>query len=133
MKKLVIIALALTGLSVAARTPRPPQPEYTKCTEGDLRLLETSTHFGPEAIKKLVDTEVLENQTSCVVSKPRYFHPAVCGTHITQIDTFIITTSNESTYTVVVDSSYRSCVRMRRIPVIKTLTYEPSPRVVRFP
>lgn len=131
MKKLVLIAVALFALNIAAETD--PNQEWHTCTEGDLRMLETASHMAPEAIKTLIDTDVLENQTHCYVKRPRYFHPAVCGTHITQVDTFVINTSNESAYTIVVDSSYRSCVRMRRIPVIKSLTYEPSPMAVPFP
>ena len=131
MKKLVLIAVALFGMNTFAETDL--NQEFQPCSEGDIRLLETSTHFAPEGIKKLVDTEVLENRVNCIVKNPRYFHPAVCGTHIAQVDTFIINTNTESAYTIVVDSSYRSCVRIRRIPVIKSLSYEPSPRVVRFP
>lgn len=120
MKKLVLITVALIGMNAFAEDD--PNQEWHTCTAGDLSTLETSTHFAPEVIKRLVDTEVLENQTHCYVKRPRYFHPGVCGTHITQVDTFVINTSNESAYTIVVDSSYRSCVRVRRIPVIKSLT-----------
>ena len=130
MKKLVLIAVALFAVNTLAETD--PNQEWHTCTEGDLRALETTTHFAPEAIKTLVDTEVLENQAHCYVQKPRYFHPAVCGTHITQIDTFVITTTTKSNYTVVVDSSYQSCVRIRRIPVIKSLSYEPEQVAIPF-
>ncbi len=134
MKKLMVLVIALSGLSTMARTPRhPDQAEYKKCMDGELRLLEAATIKAPEAIRTLVDTEILENQTSCVVNKPRFFHPAVCGAAIVQIDTFMVRTSSESVYTVVVDSSYRSCERSRIVPIIKSMTYEPSPRVVRFP
>jgi hypothetical protein len=130
MKKLVLIAVALFGINSFAETD--PNQEWHTCTAGDLRSLEAATHFAPDAIKNLVDTEVLENLEHCYVQKPRYFHPAVCGTQITQIDTFVITTSTQSNYTVVVDSSYQSCVRIRRIPVIKSLSYEPEQVAIPF-
>lgn len=106
---------------------------FQKCSEGDLMLLEAATFQSPGAIKRLVDEEILENNVDCMVKKPRFFHPAVCGAAIVQLDTYMIKTSNRASYTVVVDSSYKSCLRIRVAPAIKSLKYEPSEEVVLFP
>jgi len=132
MKKLILMIALLSGLSINAQM-NDREAEFKACTEGDFRLLETSTHFANEGIRNLVNEDVLMNKESCFVKKPRFFHPAVCGTGITQIDTFIISTSTKASYTIVVDSSYNSCVRMRRIPTIKSLSYEPEVPMVPFP
>lgn len=133
MKTLVMtIALILSIGTFAEIDPRE-NGQFETCTEGDLNLLGAARYGSPEAIRKLVDEEILESKVSCVVSKPRFFHPAVCGAAITQIDTFIVNTDNGASYTVVVDSSYRSCLRIRVVPVIKSLKYEPTPKVIPFP
>jgi hypothetical protein len=132
MKKLILMMTIFTGLTINAQM-NDQEAEYSPCNESDMRLLETSTHFANEAIKNLVNEDVLMNRTNCFVQKPRFFHPAVCGTGITQIDTFIISTNTKASYTIVVDSSYRSCLRIRRIPTIKSLTYQPAPQMINFP
>ena len=97
-----------------------------------MNTLRAATVRGNAAVLNLVKIDVLENEASCVVKKPRFIHPAVCGTTISQVDTYIINTKTEATYTIVVDSSYRSCLRYRVIPMIKSLKYEPTPRVIPF-
>jgi hypothetical protein len=128
MKALFI--LFAIGLSL---TLQAEEPKFKTCEEGDLNLLNVAQVMGDKALKNFIDDEVVANQASCIVSKPRFVHPAVCGTMITQIDTFILNTSKRASYTIVVDSSYRSCLRYRRIPVVKTLKYEVTPRMIRFP
>lgn len=127
MKTLIASLLLVLGLNVAlAESPVDPSlPGFQECTDNDLRLLESATVRGDRGINNLVLEHVLPERASCMVEKPRFFHPAVCGTAITQIDTFAITTQEGSSYTIVVDSSYQSCVRMRIIPTIKRLDYRP--------
>lgn len=129
MKTLALIVTLLASLNSFAQADNAP---YEPCTAGDMNLLNAATALGNEPLNDFIRAEVIEKNTSCVVSKPRFFHPAVCGTAITQIDTFIINVDDAS-YTVVVDSSYRSCLRIRRIPVVKKFSYESVPPVVRFP
>lgn len=129
MKTLALIVTLLASMNSFAETDPSP---FETCTAGDMNLLRAATALGNQPLNAFIKEEVIEKNTSCVVSKPRFFHPAVCGTSITQIDTFIINVENAS-YTVIVDSSYRSCLRIRRIPVVKKFSYESIPPVVRFP
>lgn len=132
MKTLLLIAATLASFTVLA-DGFGDETKFQSCQAGDMNLLNAATVRGNKHVLNLVKKDVIANEASCVVKKPRYIHPAVCGTMITQIDTFIINTKTDATYTVVVDSSYRSCYRIRVIPMIKSLTFEPTPRVVRFP
>lgn len=128
MKTLIAMMILLGAFAVQAQD----QAKFEKCTEGDMRLLEASISTDNGIVKRFIQDEVLPGKRTCVVSKPRYIHPAVCGTQITQIDTFVINNENRSSYTIVVDSSYRSCIRIRRIPVIKSMKYEQMPRPIYF-
>lgn len=131
MKKLIVLVSMLSAFSVQAERWNT-DAKFEICKSGDMNTLRAATVRGNAAVLNLVKTDVLENETSCVVKKPRFIHPAVCGTSISQIDTYIINTETEATYTIVVDSSYRSCLRYRVIPMIKSLKYEPTPRVIPF-
>ncbi|MFT6069314.1 MAG: hypothetical protein ACJAT2_002754 [Bacteriovoracaceae bacterium] len=132
MKTLLIFITLVGAFSANARSIRHEEFKFQTCTSGDMNLLQAATVRGNQAIIELVKKDTIENGADCMVKKPRYFHPMVCGTTISQIDTFIINTKTDATYTVVVDSSYRSCLRMRVIPMIKSLKFEPTPRVIPF-
>jgi hypothetical protein len=125
MKTIIALMMILGAFAVQAQDM---PTKFEKCTDGDMRLMEASMSLDEGAVKRFIQDEVLPKKSTCMVSKPRYIHPAVCGTQITQIDTFVINTENRASYTVVVDSSYRSCLRYRRIPVIKSMKYEQMPR-----
>ena len=132
MKTLLVLITLVGAFTANARSIRHEEFKFQACTSGDMNLLQAATVRGNEAVLELVKTDVIENGADCIVKKPRYMHPMVCGTSISQIDTYIINTKTEATYTVVVDSSYRSCLRMRIIPMIKSLKFEPTPRVFPF-
>lgn len=126
--KALLIFLAL-GLSLSAEAS---EAKFQLCTEGDLSLLNVAQVSKNKALKSFIQDEVLSQQVGCVVSKPRFIHPMVCGTEITQVDTFIIQTKEGATYTMVIDSSYRSCIRCLRIPSVKSFKYEETPAVIPF-
>lgn len=120
MKTISLIFTLLISFNTFSQADNVP---FETCTAGDMNLLGAATVLGNQALNNFIREEVVERNTSCQVSKPRYFHPAVCGTNVTQIDTFVITV-DEAKYTIVVDSSYRSCLRMRIIPVVKKFSYD---------
>jgi len=130
MKKIIAIVCLLGSFSVMAN--ERGNVKFHTCEAGDMNTLQAATVRGNQAVLELVKKDVLGNEASCMVKKPRFFHPAVCGTSISQIDTYIINTKTEATYTIVVDHSYRSCLRYRIIPMIKSLKFEPTPRVIPF-
>ncbi len=134
MKKMMILVLALVATTTMATTPiDPSNPGFQPCTDNDWNLLTAATVRGSRTINNLVTENVIPTSVSCIVEKPRFFHPAVCGAHITQVDTFIINTEEKESFTIQVDSSYSSCVRMRVIPMIKSLEYTPIADIIRFP
>lgn len=126
--KTLIALMIIMNASAAWAT----EAKFEKCSEGDMRLLEVAQSFDRGVIKNFIEDVVLPNQASCVVSKPRFVHPAVCGTMISMIDTFVINTENNSSYTIIVDSSYRSCLRSLRVPGIESMKYERVPRAMPF-
>lgn len=132
MKSVLALILLVGAFTANARSIKHEEFKYQTCTPGDRSLLQAGTVRGNEAVLELVKTDAIENETNCIVKKPRFMHPMVCGAAISQIDTYIINTKTEATYTIVVDSSYRSCFRMRIIPMIKSLKFEPTPRVIPF-
>jgi hypothetical protein len=129
MKKLLMTSLILLSSLSMAET----DSAFELCNSGDRNLLKAATVRGNQSVNDLIKKDVIENEVSCMVSKPRKFHPAVCGAYITQIDTFIINTKTAGTYSIVVDSSYSSCARMRVIPMVKQLTFTPTIKPVYFP
>ncbi len=130
MKALLLIVTLIATVNTFAEVDQGP---YHPCTSSDMRLLGSSIVLENEALGNFIKEEVIEKNTSCLkAQRPELFHPAVCGIVIPQFDNFIITV-NESVYTIVVDSSYKSCLRIRRIPVVKSFSYEPTPRVITFP
>lgn len=129
MKKIIMILSLVTIFNTNAFAE---DARYQTCTPSDRSTLKAATVRGNTALLNLVKEDTIANEVSCMVKKPRFVHLAVCGTNIIQIDTYIVNTKTEATYEIVVDSSYRSCLRMRIIPMIKSLKYEPTLRVIPF-
>jgi hypothetical protein len=107
--------------------------DYQLCTPGDRNFLKAATSLGNEAINNIIKSDVIENEISCVVSSPKMAFPAVCGTGITDIRTYVIQTKTDATYSIVVNASYTSCARMRVVPMVQKLTFSPTIKPVFFP
>lgn len=129
MKTTIIFLSFLTFINTGAIAG---EAKFETCTPGDRNTLKAATVRGNTALLNLVKEDTIANEVSCMVKKPRFVYPAVCGTFVSQVDTFIVNTKTEASYEIVVDSSYRSCLRMRIIPMIKSLKYEPTLRVIPF-
>jgi len=129
MKALFITVLLTLAVSVSATS----DSSFEICTSRDRSLLQAATSLGNEAINDLVENEVIQNEIHCYVSKSTIAHPAVCGTNVVQINTFLVDTSTRGSYSIVVDSSYSSCARMRVVPMIKSLTFTPTIDPINFP
>ena len=115
--KTLILLLTLVTTSAFAQ-------DFTTCKTGDINLLKSTSATRNPMMNLLLNDVIIPEIETCEVSKPRYIHPAVCGAHITQVDTFKIKTMDQAEYTLTVDSSYRSCYRIRVIPMLTKLTYE---------
>ncbi len=124
MKTLIAVLTLTAAFEVNARSIIHPEegPTFVECSDSDLSVFEVARSSALPGLDDVVRNEVLANKVACKVSKPRYFHPAVCGAVISQVDTYIFTTNN-ATVEVVVDSSYRSCYRDIVIPDIKSLIF----------
>lgn len=128
MKTLIsLVVLAFSSMTFANGQ------NFNLCSPSDRNFLASGAVRGNEAVIKLIKEEVMENEVSCVVSRPELAFPAVCGTAILQQATFVINTKTGGTYTIMVEASYRSCTRIRVIPMVKSLTYVPTPKPVYFP
>lgn len=92
MKALLMILLLGLSLNVQAE-----ETKFQNCTEGDLNLVRVAQVEKSKALKSFIEDEVLAGHSACVVKKPRFIHPAVCGTTIVQVDTFIIQTKDGAT------------------------------------
>ena len=118
MKKMItLMALSLSLGTYATEFA------FNKCQEGDLSLLNVA-RSGVAGLEQVIQDELLAQDTTCTVQKPRYIHPMVCGTLIKQVDTFKVTKEDGAKFEVVVDSSYRSCLRAMILPRIVSFKYE---------
>lgn len=122
MKRILTIVFLMSAMDITAAKP---SLDYKKCTDADIQLLNSATVDGNKGLSSVITDEVTTEFDSCVVSKPRFIYPMVCGITITNIDYFKITSNdNKSTYEIAVDTSHSACVRMRIRPLIKSFKYE---------
>ncbi|MBC96676.1 MAG: hypothetical protein CME63_02935 [Halobacteriovoraceae bacterium] len=126
MKLLIALFSILTFLSSHAE--RWDTTQYRPCRSADYDLLQASLSKDGPLIKELIETEALAHEALCLVKKNevQLLRPTVCGIMIPNISEFKIRTQAQALFTIVVDASYQSCVRMRVIPTIESLQYQSS-------
>lgn len=117
MKYFIISFLLISPLTHASIQ------EFNNCTSLDIEFLRNADVIGNQALADLIDDESMKFDNHCTVSKPRNIHPAVCGIFISQLDTYILKSSNSTQYKITVDSSYIACQSKKIIPTITSFKY----------
>ncbi|OUR97241.1 hypothetical protein A9Q84_13020 [Halobacteriovorax marinus] len=121
MKTILTLVFLMASMNITAA----PTLKYEKCSDNDIQLLNSATVDGNKALSSVITDEVTTNFDSCVVSKPRFIYPMVCGITIQNVDYFKITNKeNNSTYEIAVDTSHKACMRIRIRPLITSFKYK---------
>ena len=120
MKTLILIIT-----TISANFAFATNAEFKKCTTEDIKVLEQA-HSRFTSLNVVIREELLPAEERCMVSKPRYFHPTVCGARITKIDTYrFLMGRNGSSFEIEVDSSHISCHDLNAliVPEIRSMKF----------